>query len=257
MSVLFIVCLLYLLLFSEGWFSWKEIHPIEKQMLATFFDGKSERRTPEIYLGIRNSIMRKFHFNPEVHLEKTDLSELSIGEMDARLEILEFLAHWGLVNFHPCPPVAQDCKLIESKSSADTAEEISLIEKLFQFETVHSYLVPVSKKAEIIAPVQFTSFLSQPKLAEDAITAAESSVEYHCNSCSVDCSRKRYHCRTQVSFTVPTEGFASLCAVLFIVLSKNVSEFILLSTEMLVVHCYELWRQENYIYEGAGQQGET
>jgi len=197
MSVLFIVCLLYLLLFSEGWFSWKEIHPIEKQMLATFFDGKSERRTPEIYLGIRNSIMRKFHFNPEVHLEKTDLSELSIGEMDARLEILEFLAHWGLVNFHPCPPVAQDCKLIESKSSADTAEEIYLIEKLFQFETVHSYLVPVSKKAEIIAPVQFTSFLSQPKLAEDAITAAESSVEYHCNSCSVDCSRKRYHCRTQ------------------------------------------------------------
>jgi len=207
MSVLFIVCLLYLLLFSEGWFSWKEIHPIEKQMLATFFDGKSERRTPEIYLGIRNSIMRKFHFNPEVHLEKTDLSELSIGEMDARLEILEFLAHWGLVNFHPCPPVAQDCKLIESKSSADTAEEISLIEKLFQFETVHSYLVPVSKKAEIIAPVQFTSFLSQPKLAEDAITAAESSVEYHCNSCSVDCSRKRYHCRTQVDFDLCSDCY--------------------------------------------------
>ncbi|KAG2570335.1 SWI/SNF complex subunit SWI3D-like isoform X1 [Panicum virgatum] len=190
-----------------GWFSWKEIHPIEKQMLATFFDGKSERRTPEIYLGIRNSIMRKFHFNPEVHLEKTDLSELSIGEMDARLEILEFLAHWGLVNFHPCPPVAQDCKLIESKSSADTAEEISLIEKLFQFETVHSYLVPVSKKAEIIAPVQFTSFLSQPKLAEDAITAAESSVEYHCNSCSVDCSRKRYHCRTQVDFDLCSDCY--------------------------------------------------
>ncbi|RLM65591.1 SWI/SNF complex subunit SWI3D-like [Panicum miliaceum] len=190
-----------------GWFSWKEIHPIEKQMLATFFDGKSERRTPEIYLGIRNLIMRKFHFNPEVHLESKDLSELSIGEMDARLEILEFLAHWGLVNFHPCPPVVQDCKLVESKSSADTAEEISLIEKLFQFETVHSYLVPVSKKAEIISPVQFTSFLSQPKLAEDAITAAESSVEYHCNSCSVDCSRKRYHCRTQVDFDLCSDCY--------------------------------------------------
>ncbi|RLM74084.1 SWI/SNF complex subunit SWI3D-like [Panicum miliaceum] len=190
-----------------GWFSWKEIHPIEKQMLATFFDGKSERRTPEIYLGIRNLIMRKFHFNPEVHLESKDLSELSIGEMDARLEILEFLAHWGLVNFHPCPPVAEDCKLVESKSSADTAEEISLIEKLVQFETVHSYLVPVSKKAEIISPVQFTSFFSQPKLAEDAITAAESSVEYHCNSCSVDCSRKRYHCRTQVDFDLCSDCY--------------------------------------------------
>lgn len=173
-------------------------------MLATFFDGKSERRTPEIYLGIRNSIMQKFHFNPEVHLDSKDLCELSIGEMDARLGILEFLAHWGLVNFHPFPPVAQECKLIENKSSAETTEEISLIEKLFQFETVHSYLVPVPKKAEAIFPVQFTSLLSEPTLADDAIASAESSVEYHCNSCSVDCSRRRYHCRTQVSFTAPT-----------------------------------------------------
>ncbi|CAN6234209.1 unnamed protein product [Urochloa humidicola] len=176
-------------------------------MLATFFDGKTERRTPEIYLGIRNLIMRKFHFSPEVHLESKDLSELSIGEMDARLEILEFLAHWGLVNFHPFPPVAQECKLIESKSSADAAEEISLIEKLFQFETVHSYLVPVSKKPEVISPVQFTSFLPEPTLSEDAITAAESSVEYHCNSCSVDCSRKRYHCKTQVDFDLCSDCY--------------------------------------------------
>ncbi|CAN6247841.1 unnamed protein product [Urochloa humidicola] len=190
-----------------GWFSWKEIHPIEKQMLATFFDGKTERRTPEIYLGIRNLIMRKFHLNPEVHVESKDLSELSIGEMDARLEILEFLAHWGLVNFHPFPPVAQECKLIERKSSADTPEEISLIEKLFQFETVHSYLVPVSKKAEVISPVQFTSFLSEPTRSEDAIAAAESSVEYHCNSCSVDCSRKRYHCKTQVDFDLCSDCY--------------------------------------------------
>ncbi|CAL5028989.1 unnamed protein product [Urochloa decumbens] len=151
--------------------------------------------------------MRKFHLNPELHLESKDLSELSIGEMDTRLEILEFLAHWGLVNFHPFPPVAQECKLIESKSSADTAEECKLIEKLFQFETVLSYLVPVSKKAEVISPVQFTSFLSEPTLSVDAITAAESSVEYHCNSCSVDCSRKRYHCKTQVDFDLCSDCY--------------------------------------------------
>ncbi|OQU81100.1 hypothetical protein SORBI_3006G008300 [Sorghum bicolor] len=176
-------------------------------MLATFFDGKSERRTPEIYLGIRNLIMNKFHFNPEVHLESKDLCELSIGEMDARLAILEFLAHWGLVNFHPFPPVTQERKLVESKSSAEIEDEISLVEKLFQFETVHSYLVPVSKKVEAISPVQFTSLLSEPTLAENAIGAAESSVEYHCNSCSVDCSRKRYHCRTQVDFDFCSECY--------------------------------------------------
>lgn len=186
-------------------------------MLATFFDGKSERRTPNIYMRIRNLIMSKFHFNPEVHLESKDLSELLVGEMDARLEILEFLAHWGLVNFHPFPPMAQECKQVESKSNADTVEEISLIEKLFQFETVQSYLVPVTKKAEVTSPVKFTSLLSEPAQAEDAITTTESSVEYHCNSCSVDCSRKRYHCRTQVSFTAPQKDlhqyvlFLSFC----------------------------------------------
>ncbi|KAL6650260.1 hypothetical protein ACP70R_009185 [Stipagrostis hirtigluma subsp. patula] len=186
-----------------GWFSWKEIHPIEKQTLCTFFDGKSERRTPEIYLGIRNFIMSKFHFKPQVHLESKDLSELSIGEMDARLEVLEFLAHWGLVNFHPFPPGGQECQ----QSNADTQEKISLVEKLFQFEPVQSYLVPVPTKADFITPAHLMSLLSEPTLAEDAVTPADSSVEYHCNSCSVDCSRKRYHCRTQADFDLCSDCY--------------------------------------------------
>ncbi|CAD6264350.1 unnamed protein product [Miscanthus lutarioriparius] len=184
--------------FLKDGFRGRKFTPSRSKYWLHFFYGKSERRTPEIYLGIRNIIMNKFHFNPEVHLESKDLCELSIGEMDARLVILEFLAHWGLVNFHPFPPVTQERKLVESKSSAEIEDEISPVDKLFQFETVHSYLVPVSKKAEAISPVQFTSLLSEPTLAEDAIGAAESSVEYHCNSCSVDCSRKCYHCRTQL-----------------------------------------------------------
>lgn len=201
-----------------GWFSWRDIHPVEKQTLASFFNGKSERRTPEIYLGIRNFIMKKFHANPQVHLESKDLSELSNGEMDARLEVLEFLSHWGLVNFHPFPPAGQEgSKPVESKSNADTEDKTSLIEKLFQFETVQSYLVPVPNEAEVSAPAQVSSLLSEPNLAEDLITAAESSVEYHCNSCSVDCSRKRYHCRTQVRcfcFIAPTKRIASLYSAL-------------------------------------------
>ncbi|TVT97054.1 hypothetical protein EJB05_57721, partial [Eragrostis curvula] len=190
-----------------GWFSWKEIHPIEKQTLATFFDGKSEKRTPETYLGIRNFIMKKFHFNPQVHLGSKDLSELSIGEMDARLEVLEFLAYWGLVNFHPFPQNEQECKLVDSKNNADAEEKSSLVEKLYQFESVQSYLVPVPNKADIASPAQAVYLLSEPTLAEDVVTSAESSVEYHCNSCSVDCSRKRYHCRTQVDFDLCSDCY--------------------------------------------------
>ncbi|KAL6907837.1 hypothetical protein ACP4OV_002007 [Aristida adscensionis] len=188
------------------WFSWKEIHPIEKQALATFFDGKSERRTPEIYLGIRNYIMDKFHFNPQVHLESKDLTELSIGEMDARQEVLEFLAHWGLVNFHPFLPSNEECKLVEENSDADTEEKVSLVEKLFHFETVQSYLVPVPNKTNFAPAAQVSSLLSEPTQT-DALITAESSIEYHCNYCSFDCSRKRYHCRTQADFDLCSDCY--------------------------------------------------
>ncbi|XP_040379239.1 SWI/SNF complex subunit SWI3D-like isoform X2 [Oryza brachyantha] len=184
-----------------GWFSWKDIHQIEKQALPLFFDGISLQRTPDIYLEIRNFIMKKFHANPQMHLEFKDLSELSDGEMDARLEVFEFLSHWGLINFHPFPPAAQEVSaLVDTKTNVDTEEKISLVDKLFQFETVQSYLITSPNQAEVAAPTHSPSLLSEPTLTEDFITQAESSVEYHCNSCSVDCSRKRHHCRTQADF---------------------------------------------------------
>ncbi|XP_062214754.1 SWI/SNF complex subunit SWI3D-like isoform X2 [Phragmites australis] len=184
-----------------GWFSWKEIHPVEKQTLPSFFNGKSEKRTPEVYLEIRNSIMMKFHANPQLQLESKDLAQLSIGEVDARQEVLEFLDHWGLINFHPFPPAGQEeSKPEESHNNSHDEEKASLIEQLFKFESVQSYMIPLPKKGDVEAPAPLPSLFPDPVLVEDVVAAAEPSVEYHCNSCSVDCSRKRYHCRTQADF---------------------------------------------------------
>ncbi|VAH94937.1 unnamed protein product [Triticum turgidum subsp. durum] len=184
-----------------GWFSWKEIHQVEKQTLPSFFNGKSEKRTPEIYSGIRNSIMMKFHANPQLQLEPKDLAELSVGEVDARQEVFDFLDHWGLINFHPFPPAGlEESKPEESQSDSRNEEKASLIEKLFKFEPVQSYMIPLPNKGEGEIPVPLPTLLPDPVLVEDVIAAAEPSVEYHCNSCSVDCSGKRYHCRTQADF---------------------------------------------------------
>ncbi|CAN6297980.1 unnamed protein product [Urochloa humidicola] len=184
-----------------GWFSWKEIHPVEKQTLPSFFNGKSEKRTPEIYLAIRNSIMVKFRANPQLQLESKDLAEFSVGEADARQEVLEFLDHWGLINFHPFPPAGQvESKPEESQDNSHDAEKASLIDQLFKFESVQSYMMPLPKKEDLGAPPPLPSLFPDPVLLEDVVVAAEPSVEYHCNSCSVDCSRKRYHCRTQADF---------------------------------------------------------
>ncbi|KAL6843471.1 hypothetical protein ACP4OV_026533 [Aristida adscensionis] len=191
-----------------GWFSWKEIHPVEKQTLPSFFNGKSEKRTPEIYLGIRNSIMMKFHANPQLQLESKDLTELSIGELDARQEVLDFLDHWGLINFHPFPPAGQEAiKPEESQNNSQDEDKASLIEKLFKFESVQSYMIPLPKKGDVEAPAPLPSLFPDPALVEDVVAAAEPSVEYHCNSCSVDCSRKRYHCRTQADFDLCCECY--------------------------------------------------
>ncbi|KAF8675351.1 hypothetical protein HU200_047714 [Digitaria exilis] len=184
-----------------GWFSWKEIHPVEKQTLPSFFNGKSEKRTPEAYLAIRNSIMKKFHANPKSQLESKDLAELSVGEVDARQEVLEFLDHWGLINFHPFPPAGQEeSKPEEGQDNSHDEEKASLIEQLFKFESVQSYMMALPKKEDVGAPPPLPTLFPDPVLVEDVVAAAEPSVEYHCNSCSVDCSRKRYHCRTQADF---------------------------------------------------------
>jgi len=149
-------------------------------------------------LAIRNSIMMKFHANPQLLLESKDLAELSIEETDARQEVLEFLDHWGLINFHPFPPAGHEESKPEESQDNSNDEKASLIEQLFKFESVQSYMMPLPKKGDVGAPPPLPSLFPEPVLIEDVVAAAEPSVEYHCNSCSVDCSQKRYHCRTQV-----------------------------------------------------------
>nr|XP_010936291.1 SWI/SNF complex subunit SWI3D [Elaeis guineensis] len=187
-----------------GWFSWKRIHPVEKQMLASFFNGKSENRTPDIYMEIRNYIMKKFHADPQTQVELKDLSDLSVGDMDARQEVMEFLDHWGLINFHPFPPTKPDVANSDADSGAKTP---SLVDKLYQFETVNSFARYVPKKAELSVPAATPWLLRESSLADDLVRPVGPSVEYHCNSCSGDCSRKRYHCQKQADFDLCTDCY--------------------------------------------------
>ncbi|KAJ3697668.1 hypothetical protein LUZ61_001373 [Rhynchospora tenuis] len=194
-----------------GWFSWNSMHDIEKQTLVSFFDGKSEKRTPELYMTIRNSIMKKFHSNPQSQIELKDLTELSNDDSDSWQEVMEFLDHWGLINFHPFPPNSEDTPKSEEDAKGDK-KNASLVDKLYQFETsqMHVVSIPIAKKIEAapqptLAPVQ--GVLPEPGLGDDSAALMEPSIEYHCNSCQADCSRKRYHCRTQADFDLCTDCY--------------------------------------------------
>uniref|UniRef100_A0A2P2MHF1 SWIRM domain-containing protein n=1 Tax=Rhizophora mucronata TaxID=61149 RepID=A0A2P2MHF1_RHIMU len=185
-----------------GWFSWTKVHPLEERALPSFFNSKFQTRTPEVYVEIRNWIVKKFHANPNALIELKDLSELEVGDLDARQEVLEFLDFWGLINFHPFPQ-------IDSAASAkddEAAKKDSLLEKLFRFEAIQPCL-PVVPKPNITMPAATSGLFPDSSIAEDLARPEGPAVGYHCNSCSTDCSRKLYHCQKQVGYFLKSTSF--------------------------------------------------
>lgn len=199
------------LFWLPGWFSWTKVHPIEEQMLPSFFNGKSETRTPDAYLEIRNCIMKIFHANPGVFIELKDLLELEVGDFDARQEVMEFLDHWGLINFDPSPPTGS---AVASAEGDGLAEKDSLVDKLYHFEALQSRS-SVVPKTNITSPTVPSGLFPESAIAEELVRPEGPAVEYHCNSCSADCSRKRYHCQKQVcSFIGVIDFILNFVAVL-------------------------------------------
>lgn len=199
-----------------GWFSWRKIHALEKRGLPSFFNGKSMTRNPEMYLEIRNSIMKQYHNSPHKQIGPTDLSDRVTEDMDAVREIMDFLDHWGLINFRPFPNCQQDDPMVQETSNSSAGKEAvetdevrtaaSLLEKLYCFEkndrnsrtkpsgAISSRALPTPALAEAVVPDVF-SIPQGP------------AVEYHCNACSADCSTKRYHCQKQADFDLCSECY--------------------------------------------------
>ncbi|KAJ7967336.1 SWI/SNF complex subunit SWI3D [Quillaja saponaria] len=186
-----------------GWFSWTTIHPIEERTLPSFFAGKTENRTLDVYMEIRNWIMKKFHAKPDAQIELKDLSELDVGELDARQEVMEFLDHWGLINFHPFPSTDT---VVASADDDGEAEKKSLGQSLYHFDTMQ-FCSPVIPKTNLMSPALPSRLFPDSAIAEAFLRQEGPVVEYHCNSCSTDCSRKRYHCQKQADFDLCTDCF--------------------------------------------------
>ncbi|XP_044509074.1 SWI/SNF complex subunit SWI3D-like isoform X2 [Mangifera indica] len=201
-----------------GWFSWTRIHPLEEQGLPSFFNGKSQDQTPDIYMEIRNWIMKKYHANPNTQIELKDLSALEVGRVDDRQDVMEFLDYWGLINFHPFPPkltaanadgdrlANADCDMSASADDEGAAKKDSLLEELYHFDEIQ--LCPrAAPKPKIISPTAPSRLFPESAIAEELVKPEGPSVEYHCNYCSADCSRKRYHCQKQADFDLCTDCF--------------------------------------------------
>ncbi|WZY68176.1 hypothetical protein YC2023_000416 [Brassica napus] len=195
-----------------GWFSWGKIHPLEERSLPSFFNGKLEGRSSDVYIEIRDWIMRKFHSDPNTQIEGKHLTELEVGDVEAKQEVMEFLDYWGLINFHPFPP--PDASSSDGGERDDgVGDKESLLNSLYRFQADEaSSMAAFVQKPRLTAQATTTPsglFPDPMAAADDSLKQEGPAVEYHCNSCSADCSLKRYHCPKQADFDLCMECFDS------------------------------------------------
>ncbi|KAI3727072.1 hypothetical protein L1987_66881 [Smallanthus sonchifolius] len=105
---------LYTIPSSSGWFSWDNIHEIEKTSLKEFFDGSSFTRNPRVYKEYRDFIISKYREDPSRRLTFSEIRKSLVGDVNYLLKVFLFLEKWGLINFGTPSSVigGVDCDLI-------------------------------------------------------------------------------------------------------------------------------------------------
>ncbi|KAM7483474.1 hypothetical protein LguiB_008057 [Lonicera macranthoides] len=90
---------LYTIPSYSSWFSWNDIHEIEKLYLKEFFDGSSITRSPKIYREYRDFIISKYREDPSRRLTFTEVRKSLVGDLTYLQKVFLFLERWGLINF--------------------------------------------------------------------------------------------------------------------------------------------------------------
>ncbi|KAH6831567.1 hypothetical protein C2S53_018983 [Perilla frutescens var. hirtella] len=91
---------LYTIPSYSSWFSWINIHEVERFSLREFFDGSSITRTPRIYKEYRDFIISKYREEPSRKLTFTEVRKSLVGDISVLLKVFTFLEKWGLINFN-------------------------------------------------------------------------------------------------------------------------------------------------------------
>ncbi|XP_073035564.1 SWI/SNF complex subunit SWI3A [Primulina eburnea] len=91
---------LYTIPSYSSWFSWINIHEVERFSLREFFDASSITRSPRIYKEYRDFIISKFREDPSRKLTFTEVRKSLVGDVSVLHKVFTFLEKWGLINFN-------------------------------------------------------------------------------------------------------------------------------------------------------------
>ncbi len=87
------------------WFSFSEIHEIERRALPEFFaeageGGKSgSLKSPQIYQEYRDFMIHTFRMRPREYLTVTVCRRHLAGDVASIMKVHAFLEQWGLINY--------------------------------------------------------------------------------------------------------------------------------------------------------------
>lgn len=190
-----------------GWFSWNSIHAVERRGLPEFFNSKSKLRTPTLYMEYRNLLMRKYLENPDKVFTLADVViDQKGGHLEAAKRIFEFLNHWGLLNSRALQHAEAE-KPTKNKPLVveDSSGQPHLTSSLYRFDNPIAF--HPSRSSSALERVVPSAVLTETTAADLQGGVQGMAVEYHCNSCSADCSKKRFHCQKQADFDLCPECY--------------------------------------------------
>ncbi|EPS62444.1 hypothetical protein M569_12346, partial [Genlisea aurea] len=70
----------------SSWFSWNDIHEVERLSLTEFFNGSSITRSPRVYKEYRDFIITKYRENPSRKLTFTEVRKSLVGDISLLLK---------------------------------------------------------------------------------------------------------------------------------------------------------------------------
>lgn len=195
-----------LLPMHAGWFAWDCIHKMERHALPQLFIGKNKLQSPEMYLQVRNAIIGKYRQNPHRPLSLSDVSGLKSVDDKEMGQILDFLIHWGLVNYQADPHLDKPGFRYPSNVPVYLEDEtgplrlvplpLTPLEYLYQYEALRAPAVANFASSSLFGETaDMAEAVKNVHVLPQALAA-----ETYCSACGANCSKRYYYCEKQADY---------------------------------------------------------
>ncbi|EGF77752.1 hypothetical protein BATDEDRAFT_2502, partial [Batrachochytrium dendrobatidis JAM81] len=193
----------------SSWFSFGNIHNIERKALPEFFNNKNKSKTPQVYKDYRDFMINTYRLNPSEYLTVTACRRNLAGDVCAIIRVHAVLEQWGLINYQVDPdsrPSAVGPAFTgHFRVTADTPRGLQPLFPNISISKAQGALptgTPLALSKNIYEQ-DASATLSKKRSAETATTGSETKKpKLVCSTCGVECTKSRYHCTKSTVFDI-------------------------------------------------------